>query len=306
MFSIMKLCCRPRQTGFYSNFDDDIPLETITLVDWEKMIVTEFRNLEKRYSIKPICKTTLCTFLKDVYEHYDSNIPYHNQNHIFEVFQFGMCMLHRHRNLIRNAKRKDIMTFCFALLLHDVGHLGYTNDQLESNCIELDVEYISDSSESSYASSYNEQIHCNIGIQLLQKNKLSFNNHLFNKLIFNTDMKHHDSFILKYNPFYGNQCEDTEHYNVFKFFIKLADIGHIIRPWEVHLNNVIRLNKERVCPLSTSELATDTLFFNKRYVLPLIHKMKDVNIGLYFKLNALYNDNMNRWICIESFFENLK
>ena len=280
-------------------FDGYIPLHPVSYSEWESMVLSEFSKLETIRMIKPINIKKIRSFLKDVFLNYNNDVPFHNPNHVLEVFQFGMCLLQRHRNMLWDTKFIHIETFCFALLLHDIGHMGFTNIELE-----MDTDYISDSSDSSYASSYNEHNHVYIGSTLLEKHGICYNKSLFNSLIYTTDIHHHNSFLLKYNPFYGNQLTKNGSPNdILKLFIKLSDIGHILRPWKVHVMNVIKLNKERSHPLPLKELVSDTLVFNKTFVAPLLDKLKILNLGLFYKLYDLYNVNIERWQIIDHFYE---
>ena len=85
--------------------------------------------------------------------------------------------------------------------------------------------------------------------------------------------------------------------------MKLADIGHILRPWENHLDFVFSMNKERSLPLDTKLLANDTIKFNNMFLLPLIQKMKEINIGLHYALLKVYDKNIERWDTIQSFID---
>lgn len=293
---------RPNTNIITSRIDDYIPLHSVSVFEWETLILSEFSKLQAFGIINPICEKRMKCFLKDVFSNYKSELPYHNQNHVFEVFQFGMCLLQKHRRMIRNSKSIDIQTFCFALLLHDVGHLGYTNKEMEELSFYTDTGYISDSSVSSYASSYNEHRHVNIGCVLLERHDICYNRQLFNSLIYNTDLLHHESFLLRYDPFNKSYLRD-DYSNLFKFFMKLSDIGHAIRPWNVHLSNVINLNKERANPLSLKDLAKDTIFFNNKFLMPLLQKEKYLNMSLFCKMYTKYSDNIDRWNTIAQFFE---
>jgi hypothetical protein len=82
--------------------------------------------------------------------------------------------------------------------------------------------------------------------------------------------------------------------------MKLSDIGHIIRPWNVHLKFVMNLNKERTNQLSLDLLTNDTIDFNTTFVLPLIEKIGELNIGLYTTLIKYYMTNINKWIFIKN------
>jgi hypothetical protein len=236
-------------------------------------------------------------FIEEVYNYYHDN-EYHNHNHVFEVLQLGVYLLSCNKKTLPGITQLERLTFCIALLCHDIDHRGYTNNEIEDNEIYLEEESLSDDDKSSIASSnasFNERHHLYITQKLLKKHHVSYDKSLLIRLILFTDLSMHKKFIEMnsiYHEYYGMKVKNDA---ILILFVKLADIGHILRPLKNHLNNVVKLNAERKIPLTLHDLPRDTIMFNENFVYPLICKIKDINIGLYFKLNKKYQKNMEIW-----------
>lgn len=270
--------------------------------------------------------------LHDAHALYDDSLTFHNHRHVLDVFQFGICLLSKNRNVLRNVSSKDLRTFVLASIFHDAGHIGLTNDQImrelsssvEStldNVIMGNMWYCADydhttngsisddaSSTPSYASSYNENMHTELGHNVLEKHRIKYNSGLFAKLIRRTDLSHNDRFIEKhisYNPFYGNQipgkCPDLTE-RVLSLLLKIADVGHIMRPLSSHMDYVMNIHVERdPKTIDVFNIPSDTVYFNETFVKPLLELLRDVNIGLSVKLLKLYDTNLQYWKSVERF-----
>jgi hypothetical protein len=197
-------------------------------------------------------------------------------------------------------------TYCIALLCHDLDHKGQTNDEIkeQGNIHEYYYEYEEDEfygldgdyvkRQSSYDSlsslcsstSYNERHHITCANRLLRKHKITYDEELFMKLISFTDLVVHNTFMNK---------KKSEEEELLVLFMKLADIGHIVRKWDIHLDFVTALNRERQFPLNPKKLPEDTLWFNNNFVLPLIEKTKEFNDDMYNDLIFLYRVNEKKW-----------
>ena len=265
---------------------------------------------------------------EDIYNFYSDEIPFHNHVHVYDVFQLGVCLLTRNKIALQGITDIEKFTFCIALLCHDIDHRGYTNSEIAKDSTIYDddkvcgeeycnVEYCNDdmyvmmtrrsSSISSVcsSSSYNEIHHILCASKILQKHRIKYDEFLFAKLISYTDLVTHKSFLEKteYVDFVG-QKPSNEH--ILILFMKLADIGHILRPWNTHLDFVTSMNKERQTPMERELLPKDTLWFNDMFVLPVIEKIKEINIGLYYRLLSLYKRNTYKWKDIQCFTDKLE
>lgn len=232
---------------------------------------------------------------EDIYDLYNADVSFHNQVHVYDVFQLGVCLLTRCKNVLKKMTAVEKLTYCIALICHDIDHKGLTNVDIENNkhIYEDDVQLcIAEDSMSTVSSmcsssSYNEKHHLLRAIYILQKNQIKYDELLFIKLISYTDLIKHPSFIQNFQP---QRCE-----HILILLMKLGDVGHILRPWDIHLHFVLSLNNEIMCPLDKSYLPKDTISFNKTFTLSLVQKIKEFNVELYDELSKLYEKNMNNW-----------
>ena len=269
--------------------------------------------------------------LRDAYNLYDDTLSFHNHRHILEVFQLGICLLSKNRNVLRKVSSTDLRTFVLATILHDAGHIGLSNDQITNALVSIVerndnmvlstvLQYkkyeITDndpgSSSASYTSSYNESMHADLGRTVLEEHHIEHNSRLFAKLIYETDLSQNDRFIknhISYNPFYGNQIptEQAElSKRVLSLLLKIADIGHIVRPLSAHMHYAMSIHVERYSTPDMFGIPSDTIYFNETYVRPLLELLRDVNIGLSVKLLKMYNTNLQYWKSVERFAQKAK
>lgn len=296
---------------------------------YEKDISKESWKANIKYFFKIIKLQWLPNYdrmMEDIYELYN-DIPFHNHCHVYDVFQLGICLLVRNEQPLIGITELEKITFCIALLCHDLDHRGYTNSDIENDSFiysdddihysdlgdddsdlndEIkqmkNISYCSSISSVCSSSSYNEKHHIKCSHKILEKNNVKYDQRLFAKLISYTDLSQHNGFLNKteYVKFFGKK-QKNEH--ILILLIKLADIGHILRPWEIHSEFVCSMNKERHFPLEKDLLPNDTIYFNTTFVLPLIYKVKDVNIGLSYKLLQLYNKNIAKWSYIQKWID---
>jgi len=305
-----RLFCFESSIPHLSKFQMNNDLINIDIDTWNNFIISEFERLHKLKIITFKNTNNINRFFKDIFYFYKSNISFHNHLHILDVFQLGCCLIQRNINKLYKLNEVDIFTYLITLILHDIGHIGLTNkDHIDKNiCICKNDSSDDDSTSTMYSysneESQNELGHITFGFYLIQKHKIRINKILYGKIIAYTDLEVQQSFLKKhlmYNPFHGNQISnETVQENVLVLFMKLSDIGHIIRPWNVHLQFVINLNKERTNKLSFDLLVDDTITFNETFVLPLIEIIRELNIGLYTTLIKYYMTNINKWIFIKN------
>jgi len=288
------------------SFDNYNYSKTLTIKMWMQNIKTVYS-----YTKLPWLET-YDAMIEDVYDFYNKDIPFHNHQHVYDVFQMGVLLLTRNKHVLYNVTDIEIFTFCIALLCHDIDHKGLTNSDIAENpSIYNDSEediarsgsYSSISSMCS-TESYNERHHICFGKKLLRKHHIEYDEILFTKLISFTDLIIHKKFLEQSQFQVINETIQMSHnHNVLILLMKLADIGHILRPWDIHLDFVFSMNKERSFPLNKELLAKDTLEFNNMFVFPLIEKMKEINIGLHHTLLKLYKKNIERWRTLQSFID---
>ena len=293
--------CKSRPESFVDIFNFE-SLESIHLDNWIDIVQERFDQLTQANLI--VVSRNFKNCLIEIYNYYKENLSFHNHKHATEVFQLGVCFLLRMTTTVKHFSKKDLFTYCVALLTHDIGHQGYTNDELKTQDNE-DIEPIypascrlSIESDCSYvgSESLNEMTHVILGNHLLRKHNITYNKDLYNKLIFYTDLCKHNQFI---NTHSLNKTKALRNINaqhdLLILLVKLADIGHILRPWRDHCRCVIGLNNERGKLHSIEELPSDTMFFNEMFVRPLILILQHINIGLAISLLKHYECNIQKW-----------
>ena len=272
----------------------------VSIYDWKDRI----RNLFLQLNIDWSTKYEL--LMNDIYELYHHHIPFHNHTHAYDVLQLGICLLMRCQVLLKKISFEQKFTFCIALICHDIDHRGHTNSDLEKtgslheiNANELDANDDTESLNSFCSStSHNEKHHLSTACKLFKKHTIAYDMHLFATLVAHTDLLRHQQFVENIqNKNDGLTIEDQ-----LIILMKLADIGHILRPWKVHLHFVNAMNNERVNPLPILELPQDTINFNRTFVYDLLEIIQRINVSVFAELYAKYEENIQNWIGIKDFF----
>ena len=268
--------------------------------------IEKIRNIFKYANLKWSISYEL--FITDVYELYHRNIPFHNHTHAYDVLQLGVCLLVSCKVLFNRLSYNQRFTFCAALLCHDIDHRGFTNYQIEINesintkkmvwdtsQMESDSDDVSSVCSSS---SHNEKHHIYTTCKLLKKHNIMYDKALFGNIVSHTDLILHKTFV---EHMTNDAQKPKQIENQLVLLMKLADIGHIFRPWKTHLHFVHAINMERDTPLNKSELPKDTLCFNATFVYSLLVILKEVDTSLYKTLLKKYDVNRDKWTGIHDF-----
>ena len=293
-----------------TRFDFDFhSLDSNSLDNWMDIVKKILDLLFKENLI--VIPENINIFLVEIYNYYEEQLSFHNHRHAIEVFQLGVCFLLKMKHVISFISKKDIFTYCVALLTHDIGHRGYTNEELRNqdkseinsvfpnSCrvsIEPDYSYLN-------SESFNEITHAILGNHLLRKHNIDYNKDLYNKLIYYTDLSRHTEFKSEHNLKTNFRRDAKTRDSMLILFIKLADIGHVLRPWDEHCKFVVGLNKERKIMHPTEDLSWDTVCFNEMFVKDLILLFKDLNECLSRSLLKRYESNIQKWKDIMLFTE---
>lgn len=298
LFKMSCFLCQPcfNHTPRISIEDHDLS-KSISIYDWKKRIRNLFIHVQIEWSTK------YELLMDDIYEFYHMNIPFHNHTHAYDVLQLGIFLLLKCKPLFKKITFDTTFTFCLALLCHDIDHQGRTNSDLEKNgsFVDLECDLIDDSeSLHSYCSStsHNEKHHLSTACRLFKKHNVDYNKSLFATLVAHTDLLRHQTFLENLE---NKNTKNISIEDQLIVLMKLADIGHILRPWKVHMHFVNAMNRERTDPLSTLDLPYDTINFNATFVYPILLRLKQMNFVLYTKLCAKYEKNMQKWKDIRDF-----
>ena len=276
--------CVSKNSPSFSNYE-----HCTSIFEWVVRIRACFQALNVPWKMK------YDLLMRDVYDAYRSEIPFHNRRHAYDVFQMGVCLFHRNASKMRGVSSLRKFTYCLALLCHDADHRGYTNQDMEENC-ELAFNDTEDDDIESMCSerSYNEKHHISYAKRLVHKHGVDIDTELFTRLISNTD-------LATTNNRSPKDVVKTPT-DMMVLFVQLADIGHVLRPWDVHVSFVCALNRERPSPLSAEDLPEDTLQFNRTFVIPLIQIVNTFNTPLARSLWTRYKTNKRQWEVVSGYF----
>jgi hypothetical protein len=251
-------------------------------------------------------------FIQEVHSLYNETLKFHNHQHVIQVLKLGISILVSNKKLLRKLTQSQLITYSIGLLCHDLDHIGINNQEIESNPFELsnrsanielpdDMSDISDSDISSISTtSYNEIHHMHMTKLLLKKHSIEYDKDLLRKMIIYTDISLQEQFIENFN-----KCLYKKGI-IFKrlktpvdmqlvLLTKIADIGHILQPWNIHEQQVYNFMCERKLMLTSKELANDTIHFNTSYTYPLLAFLKLLRFKIYKSLINAYKTNMLIW-----------
>ena len=287
-----------------------------------KVIIKLFRRFNPNIS-----KQKLLGFVNTIiYSKYflNNENAYHNLQHTFEVFQMTSYLIKIYKK--KHFKPEECTILQVAALCHDYGHIGIPNSQWKDSDIHKQVRKVSscdselssimervnastliekssyscESSTSQDICSYNEIMHIDKTIDIVLKyRKWLFPNiaeiqvtTMITKLILATDLSEHGTYIESF--------KSNTHVKLYDMMLilKLADISHVLRPFQIHSYWVYKLQNEtkktRKAP-SLDYISSDTLFFVHKFVLPLLDLFIQRNPNSkYLKINV--KKNINIWL----------
>lgn len=275
-----------------------------------KKCINVFINIDPSLS-----KKKLYNLFDTVLKNYNYT-EFHNFTHAYEVFKMTEFLMQFIKNLTLDNKK----ILLYVALCHDINHLGINNNSVDD--IPYDIYLKSGSKESldkyfsiitqrpsSYdnlndimsESSYNETVHIEMCISILKdfnycifdnvnNSKILRINDIINTLILSTDITFHDRYLEIID-------DDLFDITIMIHILKLADISHPLRPFNIHLYWVFNLLNEGKSNLLDSDIpmiANDTLFFINKFVKPLVDRF----VKLYPKSICIHNqleNNIKIW-----------
>ena len=254
-------------------------------------------------------KKHLLKIFNEIAYNYNDNF-FHNFTHAFEVFQMTYHLLQYVNISILHKKVLLIVSIC-----HDINHLGLNNIKLNSNLynsktmLSETYNYVLSNRSNSYDSfndiisedSINEEVHIlNTHCILYKYTKELFGNidfdtikyisHIVRSLILCTDLSLHS----KYLHIIEN---DDRELAVMIHILKIADLSHPLRPFNIHLHWVFNLINEEQNYLmhgNLNEIAKDTVNFIKMFLSPLILKFT-LKYKNAFVLNKYLLNTLDNW-----------
>ena len=261
-------------------------------------------------SVDPLLKRKyLLKIFNEIADKYYDN-HFHNFNHAFEVFQMTSHLLQYVDLSIINKKILLIVSIC-----HDINHLGLNNKTLinkpygSNTALSETYNFVLSNRSNSYDSlnnissenSINEEVHIiNTNCILYKYAKELFGNINFNtikyilntvkSLILCTDLSLHS----KYLDIINNDDQDLA---TMIHIIKIADLSHPLRPFNVHLYWVFKLmneEKNNLMHQNICEIAKDTINFIRLFLKPLVLKFT-LKYKKSFQLNTYMLSTLENW-----------
>lgn len=228
----------------------------------------------------------------------DTSNVYHNIKHTFEVFQVVSVLSEQ----VPFLTQTDRTLLQIAALCHDFHHPGVSNASVHASgsFTGKELVYLCKRKESShtlvdFSVSYNEMMHVHDSLQAIEKYLIRmFHKNVFENirtiitLILSTDIALHDKYMDKYVQ------EATSRIGVMMLVLKLADVSHALRPFHVHLYWVFNHHNENQTGLADlNDIATDTLWFYKKYIDPMMSLFEKHFVNSEIK--DQYNENKRQW-----------
>ena len=295
MFTCIRFPGRRYKTNDLS-LDDDI-LKLLNNCGTYKVCEHIFNTLNLKFT------NTDYNVVQAIIGTYANDIDFHNLYHALDVMHIASILL-KYSCIFKSLNEQIIRLFLYTALGHDADHKGITNNEYAL----LDTKSHCSSSESSIPDynveyskgSYNENHHIYILLEILKTYQVDISELDVAYCIAFTDLKNHIKFI--------HEQEDSLRWKL-TVMLKLADIGHIFKPWKTHVRYVNAIYNENKQLLSEYSKAIDTIQFNKLFVHPLLemysnHIHRKHNKFLQMLVNR-YEIHMNTWNEQKLFYEDI-
>ncbi len=189
--------------------------------------IFEERGLLSCFSI-PV--STFTNFVNEIAAGYNSNAPYHNHYHAFDVMHVCYMLISRCNadNLLNSF---DILSILVGALAHDLGHDGFNNTFHCSTNSELSVVYNGISVLENYSAAYLFRIlrkeNCNIFARLSESEEAKMRSRLIN-IILDTDAKNH--FLLMTRFKHSLDVKQLPRSLLSSMLLHVSDVSNPTRP----------------------------------------------------------------------------
>lgn len=217
--------------------------------------------------------------IQDILRTYN-DLSFHNIYHAIDVMHLSVILLQRwkHYASMRDNEKK---CFIFIALGHDAGHGGkQNNDVANEHVLQSDASF-----EGSHTGSFNETQHAHVLQSILHDNHFSTKFLNIHKFILMTDLAHQKEFL--------DTIEKNKEWEQI-LILKLADIGHVFRPWNVHRRFVDAILMETGKRYDTQKKCEDTIMFNTTFVYPLLERYEACSVNTTDLFTA-YKSHINTW-----------
>ena len=185
------------------------------------------RGLFSRYSIP---MSTFCNFLTEIKNGYNSEAPYHNSYHAFDVLHVSYLLMTK-CGADEYLESFNVLSILVAALAHDLGHDGYNNAFHQNTNSDHAVTYNGISILENYSAAYLFRIlrkkECNIFARLSDEEMTKMRSRLID-LILDTDAKNHYMLMTRFK--HGMEMKKLSRGLLSSLILHVSDVSNPTRP----------------------------------------------------------------------------
>ncbi|KAL3809957.1 hypothetical protein ACHAXA_011399 [Cyclostephanos tholiformis] len=211
-------------------WDYDVFLKSHDELVMHAVDIFEECGLFSRFSI-PI--TTFVNFVNEVRRGYDSNAPYHNSYHAFDVMHVCYLLLTK-CGADEHLESFNVLSILVAALAHDLGHDGYNNAFHQNTSSDLALTYNGISTLENYSGASLFRIlrkqDCNIFARLTNEEMTKMRTRLID-MILDTDAKNHFMLMTRFK--HGLEIKKLSRGLLSSMILHISDVSNPVRPGKV-------------------------------------------------------------------------
>ncbi|KAL7553381.1 hypothetical protein ACHAWF_017532 [Thalassiosira exigua] len=217
--SSVAVCDRAWDYDVFLKSDEELMMHAIDIFDE--------RGLFSRFSI-PL--TTFVNFVNAIKNGYDSNAPYHNSYHAFDVMHVCYLLMTKCR-ADEYLESFNVLSILVAALAHDLGHDGYNNAFHQNTSSDLAVTYNGISILENYSAAYLFRIlrkqENNIFARLNSEEMSKMRGRLID-MILDTDAKNHFMLMTRFK--HGLEMRKLSRGLLSSMILHVSDVSNPARP----------------------------------------------------------------------------
>jgi len=208
-------------------WDYDVFLKSDEELLMHAIDIFDERGLFSRFSIP---MTTFVNFVNAIKSGYDSNAPYHNSYHAFDVMHVCYLLMTKCR-ADEYLESFNVLSILVAALAHDLGHDGYNNAFHQSTSSDLAVTYNGISILENYSAAYLFRIlrkqKNNIFARLNEVETAKMRTRLID-MILDTDAKNHFMLMTRFK--HGLEMKKLSRGLLSSMILHVSDVSNPARP----------------------------------------------------------------------------
>jgi len=208
-------------------WDYDVFLKSDEELMMHAIDIFDERGLFSRFSIP---MSTFVNFVNEIKKGYDSNAPYHNSYHAFDVMHVCYFIMTKCR-ADEYLESFNVLSILVAALAHDLGHDGYNNTFHQNTSSDLAVTYNGISILENYSAAYLFRIlrkqDNNIFARLNAEEMTKMRTRLID-MILDTDAKNHFMLMTRFK--HGLEMKKLSRGLLSSMILHVSDVSNPARP----------------------------------------------------------------------------